>query len=401
MPITHQTIPVPPAQVGQTEWAEEHTLPTPGEVGAITTASALLLLDGYLTQSSANAQFAALTSAVTTAQLNTALTPYVTQSSLDTQISVYLLSNDASTTYARQASAVTTAQLSIYLTSASAEAIYLTSASASTVYARQASAVTTAQLGLYLLSQDASTTYARQASAVTTAQLAIYLLSNDASTTYARQVSAVTTAQLNNVSAGVLTSGTVAIARLGATGTPDSTTFLRGDNAWATPPEAGSGLTQASADARYGVMYLLATDLTSNSNSTIVTLASMIVSVSASTAYEIKGTFVCRTSTNTTGIGIMCSVTPTPGVFSFGIAFHGFAAEGGGGGFQGYAIANGDEIVATSCNAAAIDLPIALDGTIVTGTAGQIQFGFRSEVSGAPIVLRRGSSVRVTRLGAI
>jgi hypothetical protein len=88
-------------------------------------------------------------------------------------------------------------------------------------------------------------------------------------------------------------------------------------------------------------------------------------------------------------------------VFSFGIAFHGFAAEGGGGGFQGYAIANGDEIVVTSCNAAAIDLPIALDGTIVTGTAGQIQFGFRSEVSGAPIVLRRGSSVRVTRLGAV
>jgi hypothetical protein len=422
MPITHATIPVPPDKVGQTEWAEAHTLPTPGEIGAITTASALTLLDGYLTAASASliyllsqdasTTYARQASAVTTAQLGVyllsqdasttyarqasavttaQLAPYLTQASADSQLSVYLLSQDASTTYARQASAVTTAQL----------ATYLLAQDASTTYARQASAVTTAQLGVYLLSQDASTTYARQASAVTTAQLAIYLLSNDASTTYARQVSAVTTAQLNNVSAGVLTSGTVALARLGSAGITSTTTFLRGDNTWAEPPAAGSGLTQASADARYGVMYLLATDLTSNSNSTIVTLASMIVSVSASTAYEIKGTFVCRTSTNTTGIGIMCSVTPTPGVFSFGIAFHGFAAEGGGGGFQGYAIANGDEIVVTSCNAAAIDLPIALDGTIVTGTAGQIQFGFRSEVSGAPIVLRRGSSVRVTRLGAI
>jgi hypothetical protein len=400
VPITHATIPVPPDKVGQTEWAEEHTLPTPGEIGAITTASALTLLDGYLTAASASliyllsqdasTTYARQASAVTTAQLGVyllsqdasttyarqasavttaQLAPYLTQSSADSQfalitgavttaqLGVYLLSQDASTTYARQVSAVTTAQLTPYLLSNDA----------STIYARQTSAVTTAQLGVYLLSQDASTTYARQASAVTTAQLAIYLLSNDASTTYARQVSALTTAQ--------------------------------GDARYASVNAVG--FTQASADARYGVMYLLASDLTSNSNSTIVTLAAMIVSVSASTAYEIKGTFVCRTSTNTTGIGIMCSVTPTPGVFSFGIAFHGFAAEGGGGGFQGYAIANGDEIVATSCNAAAIDLPIALDGTIVTGTAGQIQFGFRSEVSGAPIVLRRGSSVRVTRLGAV
>lgn len=34
MPITHATIPTPPAQVGETEWAQEHTLPTPAEIGA-------------------------------------------------------------------------------------------------------------------------------------------------------------------------------------------------------------------------------------------------------------------------------------------------------------------------------------------------------------------------------
>lgn len=40
--------------------------------------------------------------------------------------------------------------------------------------------------------------------------------------------------------AGDITSGTMATARLGS-GTADGTTFLRGDNVWATPPGGGSG----------------------------------------------------------------------------------------------------------------------------------------------------------------
>jgi hypothetical protein len=51
----------------------------------------------------------------------------------------------------------------------------------------------------------------------------------------------------NAVTASKINNGAITIPKLNATGTPDNTTFLRGDNTWSVPPGAGSGINAFTA----------------------------------------------------------------------------------------------------------------------------------------------------------
>lgn len=63
------------------------------------------------------------------------------------------------------------------------------------------------------------------------------LVSLNAST----QLPAVSGVNLTNLNASNLASGTVPLARIGSSGTPSASTFLRGDNTWAAPSAGGGG----------------------------------------------------------------------------------------------------------------------------------------------------------------
>jgi hypothetical protein len=134
---------------------------------------------------------------------------------------------------------------------------------------------------------------------------------------------------------------------------------------------------------------------------TLVTIPELIFSVSASVAYRFEYQLVYRSSAAATNIGVLVSCTPTPGVFMMAADIYAQATDGTAAVFSGYASANGDIVIGTSTNAAAIDLPLNITATIVTGAAGQVQCAFRSEISNSNVVIRRGSSGRMTRLGAM
>lgn len=109
------------------------------------------------------------------------------------------------------------------------------------------------------------------------------------------------------LNASAISAGTMATARLGS-GTANSTTFLRGDQTWATPGGGSDPWTYV----------VLGSDFTTTS-ATAVAVTGMEFTPASSTKYEIEATLFTRTATATVGVrpGVGW---PTAGVTD-GVAF--------------------------------------------------------------------------------
>ena len=84
--------------------------------------------------------------------------------------------------------------------------------------------------------------------------------------TWSGSFGAVSGANLTSLNATNLGSGTVPVLRLGNSGTRDATTFLRGDNTWAT---AGGSITVSDDTSTNATRYLTFEDVTSGTSSSI------------------------------------------------------------------------------------------------------------------------------------
>ena len=84
--------------------------------------------------------------------------------------------------------------------------------------------------------------------------------------TWSGSFGAVSGANLTSLNATNLGSGTVPVLRLGSSGTRDATTFLRGDNTWAT---AGGSITVSDDTSTNATRYLIFEDITSGTSSSI------------------------------------------------------------------------------------------------------------------------------------
>ena len=120
---------------------------------------------------------------------------------------------------------------------------------------------------------------------------------------------------LTSLNASNLTSGTLGISRLGASGTPSTTTFLRGDNIWATPAGTVSSVSVTTANGVSGTVATSTTTpaitLTLGAITPSSVAATGAVSGTSLSAGSATGTITGRLNTRSANVTGVTTVTPT------------------------------------------------------------------------------------------
>jgi hypothetical protein len=192
-------------------------------------------------------------------------------------------------------------------------------------------------------------------------------------------------ASVHTHAAADIASGTVATARLGA-GTANSTTYLRGDQTWATPAGGGSPFLFEG---------VLASDVSTAANTTPVNVTGLVFTFAANKNYVVEVFGLGSSAAATTGWGMQldCSVAVTRVFLSF---FHQLANTGTLAG--GHSVADDASAGVSSGVPGTSSYPFYAAGSLQAGAnGGTAQLRWRSEVA-AVSTCRAGTIMRVREL---
>jgi hypothetical protein len=207
-----------------------------------------------------------------------------------------------------------------------------------------------------------------------------------------------------------IASGTMATARLGS-GTPSSTTFLRGDQAWAAVPDASTsakGLVQLASDGQDASNVAVqgndlrlpaAVKITSDqafSSSTPANVTGLSFSVVAGRSYYYRFVLLVRSDTATVGVRLTLTI---PGATRFGATAQTQIGVDGNQLYTGAITSSGDAVAPTAVPAINTDHVAVVEGILVPSADGTIQVQAGTETGTTTITVRQGSMGLLWDLG--